>query len=1031
MSTVTVQQAAKRRSWRSHVARALLLLLLLLLLAAASGAGWFYWRANQLFKPTPITVPQSLEAYAGEQPIEGVPTQSQKSIDWTHLADPPVDAGPYLRWWWPGADVEAGELRRELQVIRKGGFGGVEIQPFLMGTFAVQDADPAAKARILGVDSPRYFDLVRGVMTDADRLGLKVDLTHYSGWPGGSPAVTPFFGSQSLAWSEASFKGGRRVEIAVPRPRPGLNAWANVFASIYSGLGDFNDFDAGAAQLMSAVVARPTGGGHSLFSIRDTLTLDPKSVRVVDGMIRNGRFSWDAPPGDWVLVASWIMPTGEQASLAAMKAPVYIVDPLNARAVDAEYNYVYGQRTGLSHFYGKPFRAIFNDSLEFKADRMSARDFLAEFRKRRGYDLRPWLPIVYRAFADNFTIGEVLPHPAVDFRISAQDERVRYDYQLTLSDLIIERFVDRSRRWAAARGLLSRGQSYGMDLDMVRALGANDIPETEQLYAGGSDAFLRFASSGGMLYDRPQVGAESMVWGNQDYVDNAAKLKLSADRMFLAGVNQIVYHGYPYDWRREDRARWFLPTGWDPWSSPERSEYMFSGNYSDRSPLWPDLTRLNRYIARVQNALRQGQQQADVLIFYPFLGLPVSGYGPDDTREPLMLGEFPLADPAGGGSGRVTRDKASTDERVVWLRKVQPLLDGLAQRGITWSWVSGDGIRNRLLPGGRTRGGARYGGLLFADADAVHPADLAAAKALAIAGTPVMIYGRPPSRQPGLGDANAGDRRVRVDAAFLAARSPLDHSPSSGANRIAALVAPSLRYTSPVIRRYERTLPTGRLHFLANPTGAPQRVRLAGVGQSDWWFDAASGGIAPTAVSRDGSVELRLPPYGSRLLVQGIVKPGAPRELPVFAMNYGRRWNAGGWTMQVGSLRRSGLPDWRADPELRFLAGPATYRAKLTMPVDPGRRYALVAPAQAGSATLSINGRAVGSISVPGADIDVTRLLRSGVNIIEVRYRAPIRNAMIGAWKNGDKRAAQFKGREDALVPAGLRGDISIVELTP
>jgi alpha-L-rhamnosidase len=1022
------------RRFVRRIARVIGWLLLLLVIALFGAAGWLAWSADKLLEPTQTRPGITLKDVWGEAAPAHIPAATKlPAIDWSNLASPPVDARPWVRWWWPGADVDPEELRRELGVMRDGGFGGVEIQPFTMGTFAIAKADPTAKRRIFDVDSERYFRTVRGVLAEAATLGMQVDLTHYTGWPGGSPAVTAEQNTQSLAWSETSFTGGKRVSIDIPPPSAGLNAWGLAIASLYSGLGDFGDFDPHAAKFVSAVVARPAGGSHSLFSMKDTQKLEAGSVRVVDGFIRDGKLVWDAPPGQWLLISSWILPTGEQASLAATRAPSLVVDILNRGAVNAEYNYVFGKRSGLEPFYGKPLRAIFNDSLEFKADRLGSADILTEFQRRRGYDLRPWLPVVYRSFADNFTLSHVFPKPAQDFAISKDDARIRYDYQLTLSELTVERFVEASRSWAGTRGLLSRGQSYGMDLDIIRAQGANDIPETEQLYGGGSDAFLRFASSGAMLYGRSLVSAEGFVWRDQDYAGNGAKLKLAADRMFLAGVNQIIAHGYPYDWRRGNRDRIFGPAGWDPWSSPERKDYMFSGNYSERTPLWADISQLNTYIARTQYLLRQGTQHADLLIYYPFLGYETSGYGPADTHEPLMFGEFPLSDPAGGKGERKSAADASNDERIAWMRKVQPLLDTLSARGVTWSWVNGDALRNQLMAGGRTRSGARFGGLLFADALSVPPEDMEAAKSLAASGTPIFLHGEAPKGQPGFRDAATGDRLVRELAAFLEAKGRLPAPPEAAAKTIASRISPSLSFApSPAIRRYARDItPSIQLDLLVNQSDKMVTITLEGALSRGWWFDAITGSTASVIAEKTGSVQLTLAPFESRILVRGVAMPNRSPVPALFSMNAARTWNLSDWKMVAGKVRRSGLIDWRADADLRYANTTGIYRTRFSLPADAGGNILLTMPPQPGSVLVRINGVFAGNVSVPPGRLDIGRLLRPGDNAIEILYRQPLRNSMIGAMVDGDARYAQFKSRPDALVPAGLRGPVIISELRP
>ena len=1018
-----------RSPWR-RLKRIALYLVGFIVISVAVAGGFLWYRLNAMFAPTPLRVSRTLMSYAAEAGPAAPIAPVAKPFDWNAVDKAAPGTAPWVRWWWPGADVDATELRRELALLRTAGFGGAEIQPFAFGITPVTEHDPLAKARVFGVDTPRYFKLVQGVIRDAERLGLQIDLTHYSGWPAGSPVVTPADGTQSLAWSEMRFSGGKTVDLELPRPAPGKNAYLNAALSLFVG-GHAGDFDPQAAKLISVVVARPIGGGHSIFSLGNSLAVDPNTVQVIDARVKNGRLSWAAPAGDWVAIASWIMPTGEQSTLAGMNAPTYVVDVLNKPAITAHYNYVFGNRSGLSPYYGRGLRAFFNDSLEFKADRLSSRDFLTEFSQRRGYDLRPWLPAVYKDGVDNFYWGEILPAVAPSFKLSGDDQRVRYDYQLTLSELITERFVAGSQQWASAHRLLSRGQSYGMDLDTIRALGANDIPETEQLYAGGSQAFLRLASSAALLYGRSLVSSESFVWADQDYASSGAKLKLATDRLFLAGVNHIIYHGYPYDWRRGDRSKFFSSVGWDPWSSPERKIFTFSGNYSERTPLWKDIVGLNSYIARAQNILRQGKQHADVLIYYPYLGFKNSGYGQQDTHEPLMFGEFPLTDPTGNVTNRKPDGKASNDQMVAWLRKVQPMLDELDARGITWSWVNGQGIRDELRPGGRTRSGGSYGGLIFADAEAVAPADLSAGQRLFAAGTPVFLHGAVPERQPGFHDRTVGDARVRLIARALAGPSGAPRDPRLFAESVKRRVRPRTSYSpSGDIRRYERILDNkGSIEFFVNHSMHPASIVLQTTGDR-WWFDAMTGAVAPATIGASGQLTLTLAPLESRFLIGGVPMPAGPAKSMRISGSISRDIALSGWKVTTGSISRMGLFNWSTDARFRYLLGSASYKASFVVPtLVPGAQYLLTLPPQPGTAVANVNGRRVGLVSLPPGIVDIGNAIKPGTNEIEIVYRQPVRNSLIGQWVNGDKRLAQFKGREAALVPAGIRGKIRVVEI--
>ena len=45
------------------------------------------------------------------------------------FAAPPADSRIMMRWWWFGPSVTTPELARELDTMKAGGIGGVEVQP--------------------------------------------------------------------------------------------------------------------------------------------------------------------------------------------------------------------------------------------------------------------------------------------------------------------------------------------------------------------------------------------------------------------------------------------------------------------------------------------------------------------------------------------------------------------------------------------------------------------------------------------------------------------------------------------------------------------------------------------------------------------------------------------------------------------------------------------------------------------------------------------------------------------------------------
>ena len=76
------------------------------------------------------------------------------------FADPPKAMRPMMRWWWPGGDVTADELRREVRVLDDAGFGGAEIQAFRIGLKTDVPADVAA--RVNDYPTPSFYRKVQG-----------------------------------------------------------------------------------------------------------------------------------------------------------------------------------------------------------------------------------------------------------------------------------------------------------------------------------------------------------------------------------------------------------------------------------------------------------------------------------------------------------------------------------------------------------------------------------------------------------------------------------------------------------------------------------------------------------------------------------------------------------------------------------------------------------------------------------------------------------------------------------------------------
>ena len=119
-----------------------------LLVAAIGGSGYLWYSAHQGLRPSGYKPAQLLLSFSDEL---GSAPQSKESVDsfsWGAISAPPRTSMPWVRWWWPGADVEESQLALDLQQLHDANFGGAEIQPLTFGVDEVVGKDNALHARV-------------------------------------------------------------------------------------------------------------------------------------------------------------------------------------------------------------------------------------------------------------------------------------------------------------------------------------------------------------------------------------------------------------------------------------------------------------------------------------------------------------------------------------------------------------------------------------------------------------------------------------------------------------------------------------------------------------------------------------------------------------------------------------------------------------------------------------------------------------------------------------------------------------------
>jgi hypothetical protein len=972
------------------------------------------------------------------------PMEQPAKFSWTTFAEPEESFRPWVRWWWPGNDVDAVEIRREVELLAAHGFGGAEIQAF-DAALNPQPDDPTELERRRSVDTEAFRQNIATALEAALGVGLSIDLNLGSGWSTGGLHVSQDDSMQTLLWSEIPVQGPGtfRFTLNGPDPTPFYT-----LADLAAGIGEplaRNLTD--SAKLVAVVAGKVLEDGRDpeIFNLIDQVRLDRDSMRVVTDLVAGSELEIEVEAGDWRVIAFWTAPDGEYISLAALPGTGFVVDHFSDDRVRANLEHFLGDNSGLAQWFGTSLRGFFNDSFELKAERHFTDDFLAAFRERRGYDPVPFLPAMVPPGADDHIFDGAGIRTAAPFSFEHEDDlRLQYDYARTVSDLFIERFVSQSTSWGRARGLASRIQPYGIRIDVIEAAGVAAIPEAEQLYAGGSELFIKVVSSGAHLYGRPLVSAESLVWAGRDWMTTPRKAKAAVDKLFTAGVNHLVFHGFPYRTGRPE----FGETDWHPFSSPWSGIGTYSTGISESDPFWPFQADLNRYVARCQYALRLGSPSVDLAVYYPWLGVPASLARLEETGEFLFQGRFEdepgspqnalfgIVDGLFGGR--------HLGPAVDWLAAVWPVLQALEDRGYTWEWINDKGLSQATgTPEGINVLGNRYKAILVPGAPYM---TVAAASGLVRAGErggAIVLSGGRPQAQPGFLDRENGDRTVRQAMEklgnFIRVRE------ASMPSEIDAILAdlgvePGLRHrvVPQAARHVERVLEDGsRLVFLRNPEPAARsfEFEVPKGCEGALWADPWDGSVRNLVPDASGFMRVNVAAYGSGLLLCGAEAPHAGTSIPPMEPPV-RGVPVDGWTLHVEGAGDPGtdaditgnvLGDWRTLDGLEKSAGPGIYRARTSAGrPEAGERAFLDLGWMHGVARVSVGGVDAGVAVVPPYRVDISDILDGSEIDIEVVLVPPLRNHLLGLGDAGDPAAVQFRKKAETAVAAGLIGPVRI-----
>jgi len=920
--------------------------------------------------------------------------------------DPAKQYRPMVRWWWPGGDVTDKEIKREIGLLDAAGFGGGEIQPFV--TFDTRNLSKEEAARVNDYATPSFFQHVRAAADAAKARGMWIDYTFGTGWPfGGGLAVTPELAAIELRSSDTVVDGPKAFsgKLTISDWQPGLVASMMLHAGIKPDWpGDWQErFDArsrvvAVVAMRSVPVSEDSGDKPGP---RKPEMLDRSSaVILTDRMQPDGTLDWQVPDGTWHIFVSRQIPTRQPVIGASGTGPQLVLDHLNKAAFAAHAARVGDplvQAAGSG--IGSSLRAIFCDSLELQQYIFWSDDFIEQFKKRRGYDLTPYLAILRQPGYNDFYFSHPGGLPLFD--VAADGDAIRADYWKTVSELIFEGFYHPFDEWAKQHQLLSRVQAHGAPADLLKLYGDANIPETEELDGGNTVNFMKFASSAGYDYGRKLVSSESFVFRGNPYITTPESIKANSDKLFVSVINEIIYHGFPYDF--DDGTKGI---GWFPFQG------QFSSHINEHNPIWPFIGKVNGYITRLQFIAQQGTSDLQVAIFRSSLNEEDTGPTP---ASGLVKDPFPAIE------------------------------DSLTSAGYSFGFVSedvllGSSAKDSVLT---TKGGGRYAALMVPHETNVSPELVKALKCFADARIPEVFVGGLPGENVSFMNMQQDRNLVAVGLREVSHAANAIQAADSveAANRLAPIVPPQLRFTSGAVLPFvKRSIGATRFYLLTNPNDKAMSatVEFTETVSPELW-DAWTGAVEPAAfIRKDGSitVEVSLPRFGSELIAFGSSRKQA--TLPgILTETKRQEVGEAGWIVDASGDSEKGigivehvtmakLTDWLDEPTLHTFSGRATYVTHISVSardLKSADRVFLDLGEVKDAAEVNVNGVAAGTLVVHPFSTDVRALLRVGDNEVRVTVVNSLTNyvSTIQWPKNPANQLGHFPP-----ISAGLLGPVSL-----
>ena len=347
----------------------------------------------------------------------------------SRFVNPPDSAKPWVYWFWLNSNITREGITADLEAMKAAGIGGV----------LIMEVDQGAPVGPVAFASPEWLELFKHVLSEADRLGIEVNMNNDAGWNGsGGPWIKPEQSMQKIVWTETQADGPQHFQGKLPQPPAVANYYEDITVIAFPtpagnaripDLGDRAAYNAGLAALPAPANWPKTLAGE---------TISPDSlVTLTTKMDKEGKLTWDVPAGKWTILRIGHTTTGKENHPTPASGSGLECDKMSKEAAETHFAGLMGKiikTCGL--LVGKSLVATHIDSWEIGSQNWTPK-FREEFKKRRGYDLMPFFPVM---------TGRIVGSRETS-------ERFLWDVRQTVNELVLENYARQFREMAHRHGM--------------------------------------------------------------------------------------------------------------------------------------------------------------------------------------------------------------------------------------------------------------------------------------------------------------------------------------------------------------------------------------------------------------------------------------------------------------------------------------------------------------------------------------------------------------------------------------------------